>query len=124
MVVSYVYVGDVDACEEIVVNLDLFVLIFYLFSKVLICCIACLVICAMCLNLYGPDVISVLSSDKATYSVEGIGGRRSRVYRLYSVGDMHAPCGTPLSNGKSGPVWWSVCMETHVANECICGACV
>ena len=30
---------------------------------------------------------------------------------MYSVGEMHVPCGTLLSNEKSGPVCWLICME-------------
>ena len=33
------------------------------------------------------------------------------MYRLYRVGERHAPCGTPLSNGKKGPVCGSISME-------------
>ena len=87
-----------------IVNFDLFVIIFHLFSKVFICSIACLVLRDEYLLLYEPDVICVMSSANAMYSVEGSGRGRSCVCiscKVWVIG---------MSLGW-GSVQLSICMD-------------
>lgn len=74
------------------VNLVVFVCIFHLFSKLLICSMACLVVFAIARTFFaGLCMIWVMSSAYAMYSEWIIGSGRSWVKKLYRVGERHAP---------------------------------
>ena len=63
----------------IIVNLFVFLRIFYLFSNVLMSCIALAVVRDAMLGGCLPDDICVISSAKAMYSVSCVGGGMSCV---------------------------------------------
>ena len=109
MLLGLMGLGTPLCSSGIVTNLLVFVLIFHVFSNLFMCSMAVLASCGWCLVL-NPLVymICVMSSAYIMFCVyESFlvsGVVMSDVYRLKSVGERQAPCGTPDLSGKGGPM--------------------